>query len=376
MNLTEERIEEIACSAALNEMRGLNQHDRKRLVNHFGNAASVFQSNRNELIKILEPKKNVAAIAEYILTYKSLNRHREDTLRTHEKGTSFLLYTDNDYPFGLKQINDPPLILYVRGNILPEDTISIALVGTRMPTNYGRTASSMLARELAAHSVTIISGLARGIDSEAHKSVIEAGGRTIAVMGTGIDITYPTENRKLREKIEQNGAVVTEFPPGAGPEPWRFPARNRIISGLTLGTVVVEAPEKSGALITARLSLEYNREVFAVPGCITSSKSSGCHKLIREGAKPVTRVEDILEEFDKDIFPAKSFQKKDSCNISAFSDNEKNIWKAVGEEGAIPEMIIQESGLSSAVVSSTLLQMELKSLVRRMPDNTYIRNVK
>jgi DNA processing protein len=375
MNITGEQLEEITCSAALSEMKGLNHLDRKKLVDHFGSATSVFNAERNDIIKLLEPKRNVAAIAESLLTYKHLNKHREEICRAIEKGFTVLLYSGKNYPFGLKQINDPPLVLYVKGEVLPGDVASVALVGTRMPSNYGRTASSMLAGELAARSVTIVSGLARGIDSEAHKAAIEAGGRTIAVMGTGIDITYPSENRKLREKIEQNGAVITEFAPGTGPEPWRFPARNRIISGLTLGTVVVEAPEKSGALITARLSLEYNREVFAVPGCITSSKSSGCHKLIREGAKAVTRVEDILEEFDAEIFPAKTAQQNKTIDISTLSDNEKSIWLVIGEEGAIPEIIIQKTGLTSQVVSGTLLQMELKKLVRRMPDNNYTRNL-
>lgn len=355
---------------ALCRVKGLNPTDHKKLVENFPSAEEVFRSSRNRIIKILEPRRNVAAVAEAILRFDSFDEVEKEIEEVYKCGGYLIAYDDSNYPPALKKIPDPPIVLQVKGTIEADDALSIAVVGTRRATPYGRATAANLARELARCGVCVVSGLARGIDSEAHTGAISANGRTIAVLGTGLDVTYPPENRKLRERIERHGAVITEYPPGAGPEPWRFPARNRIISGMTLGCVVVEAPPKSGALITANLALEYNREVFAVPGNINSSKSRGCNNLIKEGAKPVTCVDDILEEFDIDKTAALSQSK-----TRKITQDEKKILQSISPEGTILEDIIQATGMQSFVVNSALLQMELRGLVRKMPGNVYMSQV-
>jgi len=205
---------------------------------------------------------------------------------------------DKDYPTNLRYIYDPPATVYLKGNIVPEDNIAIAIVGSRRATHYGLKNAKSLAFELAVRGITIVSGLARGVDSAAHRGALEAKGRTIAVLGSGLNVIYPKENERLAEEIAQNGAVISEFPLDAGPQRYHFPRRNRVISGLSLGVVVVEAAQKSGALITANCALEQGREVFALPGKIDSFTSRGTHDLIKQGAKLVESIEDIIEELE------------------------------------------------------------------------------
>ncbi|MCD4782199.1 MAG: DNA-processing protein DprA [Candidatus Eremiobacteraeota bacterium] len=362
--------EDLVYTLALTQVKGIKSADIKKLMEGFPESKAIFEASSNALIKCLEPRRYVAALSEAILRADNFDWAKGEIERSEKLGVSIISFRDEKYPGGLKFIPDPPPVLYMKGNIVPLDAVAIAIVGTRRASNYGRTAAVRITKELARYNITIVSGLARGIDSIAHRETLLAGGRTIAVMATGADITYPPENRKLREQIEENGATVTEFPIGTQPLPWRFPVRNRIISGLSLGCLVVEAPQRSGALITARVSMEYNRDVFAVPGNITSYRSKGCNMLIKDGAKPVTCAEDILEEMDVE------FEKKNpsKLNFSILNEDEKKIFCAIDEEGSIEELIIQKfDTMPSFKVTAGLMQLQLKGFTKRLPGNVYVR---
>ncbi len=286
--------------------------------------------------------------------------------RTRDMGIWMLIYGREGYPQNLAQVIDPPIILYGRGHLLPGDSLAIAVVGTRKPTSYGRKVTGRIIGPLAGAGVTIVSGLARGIDSFSHRAALDAGGRTIAVVGTGLDTVYPPENKKLCRQVEEQGAVLSEYPPGEGPLGWHFPARNRIIAGLSLGVMVVEAPPKSGALITVKFATDYNRAVYAVPGQITSINSQGCNRLISDGAKPVTCPDDILEELHLEL-------PHTECEIEVvhLDDGEKRILQIIGENNMEAERIICESMMPAPKVNGLLLNLELKGLIRRSPGNIY-----
>lgn len=355
---------------SLTRVKSITPLDIRKLLEVFPTPGAVFDSDRNSIAKCLDHRQNPAAIGELILRFKDFDWAKKEMEKAEKLKISILSLLDDSYPANLKFIDDPPPVLYVSGKILPSDSIALAVVGTRRISNYGRTATAKLVRELAGFDITIVSGLARGVDSIAHRETIAAGGRTIAAMATGADITYPPENGKLRQEIEENGAVVTEFCLGTLPDRWRFPVRNRIIAGLSLGCAVMEAPVKSGALITARLAAEYNREVFAVPGNITCNSSAGCNKLIKEGAKAVTDVQDILEEFDIEFVRNKSV----SPDLSVMTDEDRAVYNAIEEEGTVVELIMQKCSLPPFAVSSILMQLELKGILKRLPGNVYIRN--
>jgi DNA processing protein len=361
--------EDLLYTLSLTYVNSIKASDIKRLLDHFPDSRSIFSSDARSLIGCLENRNHAGALAELILRFRDFDRVKRDIDNARKLNVSVISYRSPEYPKSLRFIPDPPPVIYVCGKILPEDSLAVAIVGTRSPTTYGVSAAISLSRDLASYGVTVVSGLARGIDSASHTETIKSGGRTIAVMANGPDITYPSENSKLRKKIEENGAVITEFPPGTKPDKWRFPTRNRIIAGLSVGCVVVEAPVKSGALITARLAADYNREVFAVPGNITSIKSTGCNKLLKEGASPVTCVEDILEEFEIKLEKKKKIiPDKDTLN-----NEEKIILDLITGEGILGEMIIQSSDFPSFKVSSLLTGLELKGFVKKLPGNSYIK---
>jgi len=274
-------------------------------------------------------------------------------------------YQDPAYPALLKKIHYPPQRLYVRGRLIG-DEICVAVVGARKASSYGRMVAEYLGGELARRGIAVASGMARGVDTAAHRGALRAGGRTIAVLGCGIDVVYPQENRELMEEIAKSGAVITEFPPGEEPKPWHFPARNRIISGLALGTVVVEAGERSGSLITANFALEEGREVFAVPGQIRSPGSQGTHALIKQGAKLVEDIQDVLEELQLSI------ENRGKPRRAAPTSEEQKLLVSLGSEGRHTDEVIAESGMSAAQVTALLAVMELKGLVRRNPGNIFI----
>ncbi len=294
---------------------------------------------------------------------------------------------DSEYPKNLKNIHKPPQALYVNGRIFPEDAMAIALVGSRRASNYGLEACEEMAFELASFGVTVVSGMARGIDSAAHRGAIKAKGRTIAVMGSGHNHIYPPENEKLYSEIAANGAVITEFGNAMQPLPENFPRRNRIISGLSLGVVVVEAARNSGALITANFALEQGREVFAVPGKISSHTSSGANELIKDGAKLVQSVEDVLEELEVRRIEAglehraQSTENREKIKImtrayiyNSLTEKERKIYSTLSDEPlGIDDICNNTGGMRPEDVSAVLVKLELKKAITRLPGDNYVK---
>jgi len=285
---------ERACWVAFNRTPGIAGKGVQRLLDRFGSLEAAWAAPAAALSQAGLDRRAVAALDA---VRKQIKPERE-LERVRRLGARVLTWQDAEYPARLAAIPDPPPVLYVRGALTPADTFSLAVVGTRRATVYGRETTERLCAELAAVGVTIVSGLAKGIDTHAHRGALAGGGRTVAVLGNGIDICYPTENRRLAEAIAERGAVVTDYAVGTGPMAENFPPRNRIISGLAAGVLVVEAGDRSGALITSRFAAEQGRDVFAVPGPITSPASLGCHRLIQDGAKLVTCADDILQELN------------------------------------------------------------------------------
>ncbi|MBN1458004.1 MAG: DNA-processing protein DprA [Armatimonadetes bacterium] len=310
----------------------------------------------------------------------SAGQDQGEQLRTLDRlQIELISIRDAAYPTNLRQIHDPPPVLFVRGQFQPSDERCVAIVGTRRVTPYGRLASETLARDLAARGVTVASGLAVGADAAAHRGALSAGGRTIGVLACGLDVLYPRETLELREQATQQGAVISEVPLGTPAKPARFAARNRIVSGLSLAVVVTEAPERSGALITAEIAAEQGREVFAVPGSIKSEFSLGTHALLRDGAHLAASVEDILEVLGlSNSASLESVQPQDaSVGASAvpggLSSDEGNILTALSLQQRHIDEIIQECDIPVSRTNAGLLTLELKGLVRRLPGNMFMR---
>jgi DNA processing protein len=296
------------------------------LLDHFHDPAGIFSASPVDLSSV---EQLTSKMLSRLLAQRPDGEGARDWEVLQKLGGTIITIQDADYPPLLRQIYDPPIMLYVQGQLLEEDRQALAMVGSRRCSPYGRLVAHSLARELAARGLTIVSGLAMGIDGAAHMGALEAGGRTIGVMACGLDITYPAEHTELKEKMAQHGAVISEVPLGTHPMPARFPTRNRIISGLSLGVVVVEAPEKSGALITAHQAADQGREVFAIPGSVNSFHSRGCHQLIREGAKLAENIEDILEELNLQTKPI-SPQSRPSTSLRAGKEAKKNELAGAG----------------------------------------------
>ncbi len=297
-----------------------------------------------------------------------------DLTKLHQKCAdhqlNILTITDEGYPALLKEIDDPPPVLFVQGSFTKADELAVAVVGTRKCTPYGRTVARELATNLAQRGFTIVSGLAPGIDGEAHTAALETGGRTIAVLACGADITYPRQHRQLREQIAHSGAVITECPFGTTPLRERFPVRNRLISGLSLGTVVVEAPSKSGALITARLAAEQGREVFAVPGDIHSPNSRGCHGLIKDGAQLVEVPEDVVDGLGIMLRAVPAREQRREVELHG---DEEIVYQALSHQPQHADAIAESCEISPGRVTSALMLLEVKGLARRFAGNTYVR---
>jgi len=289
--------------------------------------------------------------------------------QVHAAGVYLLTWESPDYPAYLKETASPPAVLYVRGEMVQDDEWAVAVVGTRRLTAYGRQVTRELVRGLVRSRVTVVSGLARGIDTVAHKEALDSGGRTLAVLGCGADIVYPAENRELARRIVSGqGALVTDYPLGTQPEAKNFPARNRIISGMSLGVVVVEAGERSGALITAKFALEQDREVFAVPGNINSPASRGPNRLIQQGAKLVRHVDDVLEELNLTMVPEHSAMQM----IMPETAEEAALLGHLSHEPVHIDDLTRLSQLSSGTVSSTLSMMELKGMVQQVGRMSFV----
>jgi DNA processing protein len=293
----------------------------------------------------------------------------DEVLRSVERSGAHVMTWDSpDYPHLLRQIPDAPPVLFVRGEITPADEWAVAVVGTRKATVYGREVARRLAGDLARNGVTVVSGLARGVDGVAHKAALEAGGRTIAILGSGVDYIYPAEHRRLAEEIVEQGALLSSYSLGTRPEASNFPARNRIISGLSLGTLVVEAGRKSGALITADFALDQGRDVFAVPGSILSPASAGCNRLLREGAHVVTEVRDVLEVLHLDHLAEKQVARE----ILPDNPTEAKILDCLSAEPLHLDRLARAAALPIEEISSALVMMELKGMVRQVGSMQYV----
>jgi DNA processing protein len=288
-----------------------------------------------------------------------------------KEGVDLITLQDKNYPKLLKEIYTPPALLYVRGKLKSADQFSLGIVGTRKLSLYGRQITPLITADLAQAGLTIVSGLAKGIDTLAHQTTLKVNGRTIAVLGSGLDkkSIYPSINRRLAEEISQNGAVISEFPIGTEPLAQHFPQRNRIISGLSLGILVIEAPEKSGALITAKDALEQNRDVFAIPGNILSQNSLGPHNLIKMGAKLVSQATDILEELNLTSLTKPAQEEK---RVLADNQEEALILKQLSDQPIHIDKIIRETKLSTTIVNSTLTLMEIKGKIKNLGGNNYV----
>jgi DNA processing protein len=294
------------------------------------------------------------------------------------EGCLFLVRGGDGYPALLEEIHDPPLVLYAKGRLEVLESPCVAIVGTRRPTCYGLQMAEGLSADLGRRGVTIVSGLARGIDAAAHRGCLESQGRTIAVLGCGIDVVYPREHTQLTRQIAQQGLLLTEFPPGTSPSPQNFPIRNRIISGLALGALIVEASEYSGSLITARLALEQNREVFAVPGNLTSPQSFGPNFLIKQGAKLVQCWRDIVEEFPPEnrriILADEDTRPRREPELELLSEEERRLLDFLETDCATEfDKIYRSSGMSIPTLSNLLLELELRGRIRQVPGNLYVK---
>ena len=373
-----EKIDEELHWLALRLVPGLGSRVALRLVDALGSAMGVFQASSTELEALGVSSHVVRNIAAGTV-YEEAIREAE---RARQLGVSFLTCRNSDYPQQLKEIFDPPLLLYARGNIDLLKSPGLAIVGTRKPTAYGRAITARLASDLACRGLTIVSGLARGIDSTAHRGALDAGGKTIAVLGSGIDVVYPAESKKLFAEIAEKGLLVSEFTVGSFPAPQNFPIRNRILSGLSLGVVIVEAAQYSGSLITARLAMEQNREVFAVPGSLTNRFSWGPHILIKQGAKLVQDWRDVVEELPAKVRQELSSSRDATENeekASLFSESLAAPGKAiydllkVDEPVHIDEVLEALPQFSSSVILANLLDLEFKSLVRQLPGKNFVK---
>ncbi|MFC1767786.1 DNA-processing protein DprA [Candidatus Margulisiibacteriota bacterium] len=351
---------------AVNQVPGIGPTRIRKALDHFGDAASFWHAKRTDLQRVEGFSEKLVEIFIKIRSELDIEKEQEKVLKS---GYRALTIYDENYPQNLKNIYDPPPVLYTDGDILASDSKAIAIVGTRKPTHYGKEMARKTAEELSRFGFTIISGLAMGIDSEAHMGALEAGGRTIAVFGNGLDNVYPSINKELAERISGSGANVSEFPMGHPPDKWTFPQRNRIISGLSLGVVVIEGSLDSGALITARLGLEQGREVFAVPGSVRSEFSRGPHSLIKDGAKLVEGIDDILEELS--IYVEKR-SKSEPKDMSKLDSKEKKIMSVLSYEPRVVDNIIIESGFSASEVLKILSILELRNYVRRLPGKNYV----
>jgi DNA processing protein len=297
------------------------------------------------------------------------------------EGCLFLVRGDDAYPALLEELPDPPLVLYARGRLEALEAPCVAIVGTRRPTYYGLQMAEGLSADLGRRGVAVVSGLARGIDAAAHRGCLEARGRTIAVLGCGIDVVYPREHKHLSQRIAESGLLLSEFPPGTSPSPQNFPVRNRIISGLALGALIVEASEYSGSLITARLALEQNREVFAIPGNLTSPQSFGPNFLIKQGAKLVQSWRDIVEEFPPEtrrtILSEEESQAPQNPDLELLSEEELKLLGLLESDRATQfDKIYRNSGMSIPTLSNLLLRLELLGRVRQVPGNLYVKVIR
>jgi DNA processing protein len=350
---------------ALNMMERVGPVAVRALVERLGSAAAIFDADLSSLMSAQGVGPETAAS---IMRQRAVLDVDREISAARELGAGIVSWVDDDYPELLREIHDPPLALYVRGQVEAENRRVMALVGTRRPSSYGRQVADRLAYELSEAGFVVISGLAEGIDAVAHRGALKAGKRTWAVLGGAIDCMYPVSNKGLSDEIAAQGAVMSEFPLGRRPDKTTFPMRNRIVSGLSIGVVVVEAAHGSGALITARQAMEQGRSVFAVPGRIDSPGSQGCHGLIRDGATLIASVDDILEDYEY-LFSQATLPRRPGPVQKApqLSEEEALLIEALDQGEGRVDCLIRDSGLQPAAVSALLLGLEMKKVVKMLP---------
>ncbi|MEQ8173518.1 MAG: DNA-processing protein DprA [Syntrophomonadaceae bacterium] len=347
----------------LYSINGIGSQALIKLKRTYGSFQNAWQAGRDEWLTLLPELKSrvIGEAAHFVEDYEE---------RLMKGSFDVITIDDDDYPPMLKVIDQAPYVLFYRGRIDVLRQLCLAVVGSRRASPYGRKTARELARDLAEEGVVVVSGLARGIDSEAHQGAVDGGGATVAVMGSGVDVVYPPENRRLYEKIQEMGAIVSEFIPGSHPEAHNFPRRNRIISGLSRGVVVVEARQKSGALITADFALEQGRDVFAVPGPVSSETSRGTNNLIKQGAKLAGSVQDILEEY---IAAPPGRRVAEQQALLMLDRYEEEILKYISYEATHMNDILTASSMNNGLASTLLIKLELYGLIKCLPGNYYVR---
>jgi DNA processing protein len=364
--------DDLRCLLAFSFIKDVGPVTIKRLLAAFPSAESIFEASFEELRRTVDIKevqaRRIADFAAWDLVDKELEQ-------AEQKQIKIIACTDNDYPEALRAIDGTPPVLYMKGSIQKDDTFALAMVGSRMMSDYGRMVAHTLSFELASRGLTIVSGMARGIDTVSHKGALKAGGRSIAVLGCGLDRPYPPENAGLFEELSLSGCVISEFPLGTPPNRENFPQRNRVISGLSLGVLVVEATRDSGSLITAQYALDQGKEVFAVPGKITTKTSDGTNALIKKGARPVHTAEDIIEELSsllKGLLRSRSNsseqsnqQPSDMLSGLEISDEERAICTVLDDEPKHIDVIARELAMAPSKLLGLLLALELKGIVKQ-----------
>ena len=363
--------DECAPWLALGRVKGLGCVGFKKLAARFADPTKIFSASSAELAQVEGLHRDVI---DGLLNFSDWVEIDKEIRHAREAGIDLVPFTHPSYPARLRMIADPPPFLYVKGAIRAEDDKAVAIVGSRSASDYGRRVARDLARGLANLGFTVVSGMARGIDGTAHQTVLQAGGRTIAVLGSGVERAYPPEHDNLYRHISETGAVISELPIGTRPMAFNFPARNRLISGLSLGVVVVEATEKSGSLITAAMAVEQGREVFAVPGEAGASRSRGAHQLIRQGAKLVETVDDIIEEIAPQLLRRSGAAAPPPPRTLPQSAGEqaRKILALLQENTLQVDQVIERSALPAAQVLEILLDLELQGFIRQSPGHIYI----
>ena len=362
---------------ALRLTPGLGARLAGKLLRQFGSPEEIFRASLTELEACQLP----AAVAQAIFSHAAFRDGEKELAQVRKAGCHLIHWEESAYPKRLAEIYDPPPLLYVRGNEQVLNRHAISIVGTRRPTPYGNQIAERLARDLADHDLIIASGLARGIDSSAHRGACAASrGGTIGVLGSGIDVIYPKENRKLFEEVEKRGAILTEFPMGTYPAPENFPVRNRMVAGIALGVVVVQGAQYSGSLITSRLAMEFGREVYGVPGNVTEPVSFAPNQLIKQGAKLATGWEDVVEELPTEVraelFPVEATTQEERASLfeQNLSPVEKRLFDLIRiEEPIHVDELVESTGLSSSETLATLCEMEMRGIIRQMPGKQFVR---
>jgi len=358
----------VASCLALRRVKGLGCLGFKKLVERFADAEKIFSAPRGELEQVEDLRPEAI---DGIVQFHDWQEVANEIALARDAGITLVAYSDARYPARLRAIADPPPVLYLKGELIEADDRAVAIVGSRSASDYGRRVARDLARGLAGVGLTVVSGMARGIDGAAHEAALNAGGRTVAVLGSGVERAYPPEHDKLHARIAGAGAVLSELPIGTRPLAFNFPARNRLISGLALGVVVVEATEKSGSLITASMAVEQGREVFAVPGQVGSSRSRGAHRLIRQGAKLIEDVDHILEEIAPQLARGGAARSSAPTLPPGAGAETQKIF-ALLQEGALQvDEAIEKSGIGAPRVLQILLELELQGYVTQLAGKKY-----